>query len=117
LRIFYSETHFAHNPSSEIFDGWVRFNSLEGPERATRILEALHQNDWAEIIPPIDFVLNPILEVHDKDYVDLFAIAWSEWLQANPEVSMNADDSALLLATFPPADWRHRPEGLLRRAD
>ena len=116
MKIFYSEAHLAHNPPFEVFDGGMRVPNLEAPERATRILTSLQKTDWAEIAAPFDFGLDPILSVHDDDYVNYLASAWSEWLETNPEVSDANDKSALLPATFPPAGWRHRPAGLLGRA-
>lgn len=116
MKIFYSEVHVAHAPPFEVYEGGVRMPMLEVPERATRILTALEQTDWAEIHEPADFGLEPILAVHDKDYLSFLASAWTEWLATPPESRFVDDKSMLLPATFPPAGWRHKPEGLLGRA-
>ena len=116
MKIFYSDIHLNHAPPFEVYEGGVRMPMLEVPERATRILTALQQTDWAEIHEPADFGLDPILAVHDKDYVSFLASAWTEWLAAPPEADFVTDKSALMPATFPPGGWRHKPEGLLGRS-
>lgn len=112
MHIFYSETHQLHNPPFELFDGGQRIPYLENPDRMERILSALKEMDWAEIQPPEDFGLNPILGVHNKDYVDFLHTAYEEWTQ----VKTDYEKTALLPATFPPEGWSHRPKSLLGRA-
>ena len=86
LKVFYSETHQRHSPAFEVFEGGVRTLYLEMPERVERILAALSAVSWVEILPPLDFGLEPVLAVHDHDYVDFVAAAWNEWLVTEPEV-------------------------------
>src|SRR6266508_503009 len=116
MKIFYSDIHLGHAPEFEVYEGGVRMPTFEVPERATRILAALKQIGWADIHEPAVFELEPILAVHDKDYVSFLASAWTEWQATAPEIESAIDKSALMPATFPPAGWRHRPEGLLGRA-
>lgn len=116
MKIFYSTAHLRHAPTFEVFDGGVRVPIFEVPERATRILAALQQTDWAEILPPDDFGLDPILAVHDRGYVEFLASAWTEWLATDPEAGTAADKSALLPATFALRNQARRPASLLGRA-
>jgi acetoin utilization deacetylase AcuC-like enzyme len=116
MKIFYSEAHLAHFPPFEVFEGGIRVPNFETPDRAIRILAALQNTGWADIHPPLDFGQDPIRSVHDPDYLDFLASAWTEWLAANPEAGAAADGSALLPATFPPAGWRRKPDSLLGRA-
>jgi acetoin utilization deacetylase AcuC-like enzyme len=116
MKIFYSDTHLKHAPTFEVFDGGVRVPNFEMPERATRILAALQKTDWAEVHPPTDFGLDPILAVHNRDYVDFLASAWSEWLAAAPEAESASDKSALLPATFALRGQAHRAKSILGRA-
>src|SRR5512141_2017984 len=95
MKVYYSEAHRQHNPSFEVLDGGLRVPYLESPERMDRILNALHETDWAQIIEPKDFGLDPIYEVHDKEYLDFLASAWTEWLAFEA-----TDHSVLLPATF-----------------
>lgn len=116
MKIFYSDLHFQHAPAFEVFDGGVRVPTFEVPERAERILAALRKTDWAEIHPPVDFGLDPILAVHDRDYVEFLASAWTEWLATDPEAESATDKSALLPATFALRGQAHRAKSLLGRA-
>ena len=111
MKIFYSETHRRHEPPFEVFDGGLRVPYLENPDRMDKILTALYTVDWADIHTPKDFGLDPILAVHDKEYLDFLASAWTEWLATAPQ-----DSSTLLPATFALRRHPHKPKSLLGRA-
>jgi acetoin utilization deacetylase AcuC-like enzyme len=110
MKVFYSEEHRRHEPPFEVFDGGLRVPYLENTDRMDRILNALSQVDWAEVCAPIDFGLDPIHAVHDREYIDFLALCWSEWLASEAE-----DKSVLLPATFALRRQSHRPTGLLGR--
>jgi acetoin utilization deacetylase AcuC-like enzyme len=112
--VFYSEAHLQHNPPFEVFDGGERVPNFEVPERAERILTALKPTTWAGIFSPDDFGLEPILAVHDSGYIDFLQTAFDEWMQT--ETEPRYEKSALLPSTFPPGNWRRRPQTLLGRA-
>lgn len=116
LKVFYSETHQRHSPAFEVFEGGVRTLYLEMPERVERIRESLRLVDWAELHPPLDFGLEPILAVHDHDYVDFLAAAWNEWLITEPDIVPGSDRAVLLPATFALRGQHHRPASLLGKA-
>ena len=111
MKIFYSETHRKHEPPFEVFDGGLRTPYLENPDRMDRILNSLKDTDWAEILEPTDFGLEPIFEVHDREYMDFLASSWTEWLDSNPK-----DPSVLLPATFALRRHPQKPASLLGRA-
>ncbi len=111
MKVFYSEVHRGHDPAFELFDGGLRVPYLENPDRMDKILNALRGVHWAEIIEPDDFGLDPIHAVHDKEYVDFLASAWTEWLATEPQ-----DPSALLPATFALRRQPQKPKSLLGRA-
>ena len=111
MKIFYSETHRKHEPSFEVFDGGLRTPYLENPDRMDRILKALGDTDWADVIEPTDFGLDPIYAVHDEDYIHFLASSWTEWLDSKPK-----DPSTLLPATFALRRHPQRPASLLGRA-
>jgi acetoin utilization deacetylase AcuC-like enzyme len=111
MKVYYSEAHRKHEPPFEIFDGGLRVPYLENPDRMDRILNALHAIDWAEILEPRDFGLDPIYAVHDKDYVDFLASCWTEWLDSEAK-----DKSTLLPATFALRRHPQKPTSLLGRA-
>ena len=111
MKISYSDAHRKHEPPFELFDGGLRVPYLENPDRMDRILEALRRMDWAEVFEPADFGLDPILAVHDKEYLDFLASCWAEWLATDA-----VDKSTLLPATFALRRHPHRPASLLGRA-
>ena len=112
MQVFYSDNHKLHNPPFELFDGGQRVTYLENPDRMERILSFLRDLDWTEILDPEDFGLDPILAVHDADYVDFLRNAFEEWMQEETTY----EKTALLPATFPPRGWPHRPKSILGRA-
>jgi acetoin utilization deacetylase AcuC-like enzyme len=112
VHVYYSNIHQLHNPPFELFDGGQHMPYLESPERMERILSALKERDWAEILVPEDFGLDPILAVHAADYVDFLRTAYEDWTQVKTDYAKEA----LLPATFPPRGWSHRPKSLLGRA-
>jgi acetoin utilization deacetylase AcuC-like enzyme len=112
MKVFYSDAHRQHNPPFELFEGGVRVPYLENPERMERILAVLKDQDWVEILAPIDFGLDPILAVHDADYMDFLRTAYDEWTQEETDY----EKTALMPATFPPRGCSHKPKSLLGRA-
>jgi len=111
MKIFYSETHRKHEPPFEMFDGGLRVPYLENTDRMDQILKVLREKSWAGFHEPADFGLDPILAVHDKDYMDFLASAWTEWLASEPK-----DPSTLIPATFALRRHPQRPKSLLGRA-
>jgi acetoin utilization deacetylase AcuC-like enzyme len=112
MQVFYSDTHRFHNPPFELFDGGQHMPYLENPERMERILSALESQDWVEILETEDFGLDPILAVHDTEYVDFLRTAYEEWMQEETTY----EKKALLPANFPARGWSRRPKSLLGRA-
>jgi acetoin utilization deacetylase AcuC-like enzyme len=100
MKIFYSEVHRKHDPPFEVFDGGAHVPYFENPERMDKILAALHKTDWAELVEPMDFGLDPIHAVHDKGYITFLASCWTEWLASDPEVAAAPETHAFLPATF-----------------
>jgi acetoin utilization deacetylase AcuC-like enzyme len=111
MKVYYSEAHRKHEPPFEVFDGGLRTPYLENSDRMDRILNVLRETDWAEIVKPKDFGVNPIYAVHAKDYVDFLASSWTEWLASEAE-----DKSTLLPATFALRRHPPKPTSLLGRA-
>jgi acetoin utilization deacetylase AcuC-like enzyme len=111
MKVFYTEAHRLHNPPFEVFDGGLRTPYMENPDRMDRILNALRESGNAEILEPADFGLDPILAVHDSEYIEFLASCWAEWLDSQPQ-----DSSVLLPATFALRRTPQRPTSLLGRA-
>jgi acetoin utilization deacetylase AcuC-like enzyme len=100
MKIFYSEEHRNHYPPFEVFDGGKRVPYYENPDRMDQILAALKMVNWVEMNEPMDFGLDPILAVHDRDYINFLASCWTEWLASDPEVAATPEQHAFLPATF-----------------
>ena len=111
MKVFYSEAHRDHYPPFEVFDGGLRVPYLENPDRMDQILNALGGVDWADVIEPADYGLDPIHAVHDKEYIDFLASCWTEWLATAAK-----DKSTLLPATFALRRNPQKPKSLLGRA-
>ncbi len=100
MKIFYSEEHRKHDPPFEVFDGGKRVPYYENPDRMDRVLSALNKTDWVELVEPTDFGLDPILAVHDREYINFLASCWTEWLASDPEAGAAPEQHAFLPATF-----------------
>ncbi len=100
MKIFYSEVHREHYPPFELFDGGKRMPYFENPDRVDRILNSLNETDWAEIVEPTDFGLDPITAVHDKNYLSFLDSCWNEWLDSDPTLLAASETHAFLPATF-----------------
>jgi acetoin utilization deacetylase AcuC-like enzyme len=111
MKVIYSEVHRKHAPPFEVFDGGLRTPYMENSDRMDRILNALHEMGWAEVCGPKDFGLDPVLAVHDKDYINFLASCWTEWLDSEAQ-----DKSTLLPATFALRRQPQKPTSLLGRA-
>src|SRR5215208_2969458 len=111
MKVFYSEAHRKHEPPFEVFDGGLRTPYMENTDRMDRILNALNDVDWADVCEPKDYGLDPVYEVHDRDYIDFLASCWTEWLASEAK-----DKSTLLPATFALRRHPQKPTGLLGRA-
>jgi acetoin utilization deacetylase AcuC-like enzyme len=116
MKTFYSDTHRKHQPPFEVFDGGKRVPYLENTDRIDRILNALAKTDWAELTPPVDFGLDPIYAVHDRDYIVFLESAWREWLILDPEVAADPEQNAFLPATFALRRKPRVPSTLLGKA-
>lgn len=115
MNVYYSETHAAHAPPFEIFDGGEKVANFEVPQRMERILAALRADGRFEILPPDDFGLEPIRAVHEEGYLSFLSTAFEEWMST--PLDADYERNALLPATFPPAGWRNRvPQSILGRA-
>jgi acetoin utilization deacetylase AcuC-like enzyme len=87
MQIIYSDKHKFHNTDQVIFEG-NPFVTDEVPQRMDTILEALATTDWGNIIQPKDHGLEPILLVHDSDYVAFLKTVYEQnksyYQQAEP---------------------------------
>lgn len=80
MKTVYSEDHKLHHGQAELIDGQLK-PPVEKPERAEMILRSVQEVGLGEVIPPEDFGLEPILRVHDSEFVTFLQTAYSEWLE------------------------------------
>ena len=76
MHSFWDERQRLHAPEGEFFNGAMH-PAAESPERVAAIVETVGGTH-----APVDRGLAPILEVHDRFYVDFLKTAHSDWLAA-----------------------------------
>ncbi|GGX60931.1 histone deacetylase family protein [Saccharospirillum salsuginis] len=79
MKTYYSPKHRLRQPKAELHDGqWVP--SFESPERMDHILEALKARGLDEPLEPGGYGMDPVLAVHDADYIEFLASVWERWV-------------------------------------
>ncbi|MDN3520492.1 histone deacetylase family protein [Halomonas ramblicola] len=76
--IVHSETTKARRAKTEL-DGGQLVPPWECPERVDMILEGLRSAGLDDVQAPREHGLEPVLAVHDADYVDFLATCWDDW--------------------------------------
>src|SRR6202022_3122258 len=77
----YSDKHFLRNPRTELYGGEL-VTPHECAQRAEYVLERVKATGLGDVIAPAQFGLEPVLRVHDADFVEFLGSAWSDWLAA-----------------------------------
>ena len=114
MKVVYSETHRQHHPPFEILEGGEKVPMFESPDRMDIILAALEKTGWAELVPPIDFGLAPILAVHDPDYIEFLQNGFTDWQVEGGQLKHQVGN-VLMGTTFPPRRWQHKPTSVAGR--
>lgn len=83
MKAAYTDMHTRHAPAEITLRGLIAAN-LEVPGRAEHLLHAL-QAGGHEIVAPRDFGMEPILAIHDRDYIEFLRTAYTRWHEAFPE--------------------------------
>ncbi len=73
-----SDTHRLHAPKGEIHGGEL-VTPFESAFRVELILEAVRAAGHGPVIEPDPFDLEPVLAVHDADYVGFLQSVWERW--------------------------------------
>ena len=105
----YTERHRLRNPKTELFGGQL-VEPFERPERIDTILARLRARQLGEIIPPREFGLDPILRVHDAEYIAFLRDCWRDWTAAGHagEALPTAWPSRCMNRMVPPRDIEGR---------
>jgi len=77
VQTVYSDKHALHGTDQVQFLGYP-FYMDEVPARAWKILEAVQEAQLGPVVAPSDYGLEPILAVHDRDFVDFLRTAYDE---------------------------------------
>ena len=81
MRTVYSEQHRLRDARTELYGGEL-VQPFEKPSRAETVLRVVRESGLGEISPPEAFSLEPVLAVHDADYIAFLETAWQEWQDA-----------------------------------
>ena len=77
----YSEKHLLRNPRTELYGGEL-VAPHECAQRAEFVLGRVKATGLGDIIAPSQFGLEPVVRVHDAEFVEFLSSAWTEWLDA-----------------------------------
>jgi acetoin utilization deacetylase AcuC-like enzyme len=116
MNVLYSESHRAHDPPFEIFEGGKIVPYLETPERVDRILASLQDLAWIDLNEPEVWSSNGFPAIHDKSYITFLETAWREWRRYNASGSDLTKIDPLLPATFALRRPSILPETILGKA-
>jgi acetoin utilization deacetylase AcuC-like enzyme len=103
MNTIYTPAHLAHAPAREFLDGEL-VDVFEKPHRAELILSAVRETGLGEVLPPDDFGMEPIAQVHTPDYLDFLQRAYAAWIVEGRGPAPVYPD------TFFKAPFSHRPD-------
>ena len=81
MRTVYSEQHRLRDAKTELYGGEL-VQPFEKPSRAETVLRVVRESGLGEISAPEAFSQDPVLAVHDADYIAFLQTAWQEWRDA-----------------------------------
>jgi acetoin utilization deacetylase AcuC-like enzyme len=77
----FSADHLRRNARTELYGGEL-VRPHECPERAQIVLDRVRSERLGEVRAPSKFGLGPLLRVHDEQFIDFLATAWTDWVAA-----------------------------------
>ncbi|WP_366510403.1 hypothetical protein [Marivita sp.] len=81
METIYSEDHKLRDAQTELYGGQLVY-PFERPSRLDYIHARLTEVGLGPITAPDSFGMEPILAVHDAEYVDFLQSAWDRWQAA-----------------------------------
>lgn len=78
METIFTERHKLRNSKTELFGGQL-VEPFERPSRAEYIIERVREADLGLISEPDDFGMDPILAIHDADFIAFLQVAWPDW--------------------------------------
>lgn len=82
-----SDAHRQHQPTGELYEGQL-VTPFESPDRWDHIVTALDTGGFGEPVAPEPIDLDTLGEVHDRNYVDFLAEAWTLWTEEGHTADM-----------------------------
>lgn len=81
METIFTERHVLRNSKTELHGGQF-VEPFERPSRAEFIIDRVRKVNLGPISDPDDFGLDPILAIHDADFIAFLQGAWSDWQSA-----------------------------------
>lgn len=81
METIFTERHRLRNAKTELYGGQL-VEPFERPSRAEYIIGRVREVGLGPVAPPEDFGMEPILAVHDADFVAFLQVAWEDWVEA-----------------------------------
>ena len=78
MKTIYSEKHKLRDAKTELFGGEL-VQPFERPSRAQYIHDRIVEVGLGPIVPPNEYGMDPILRIHDADFVQFLQDAWPLW--------------------------------------
>ena len=80
MRTIFSEQHRLRDAKTELYGGEL-VKPFERPSRADMVVEAVRTAKLGSVEAPESFSMDPVLRIHDADFVSFLETAWKEWSQ------------------------------------
>ena len=78
MKTIFSEQHRLRDAKTELYGGEL-VKPFERPSRADMVIEAVRTSGIGSVEAPETFSLDPVLRIHDADFVTFLENAWEEW--------------------------------------
>ena len=80
MRTIFSEQHRLRDAKTELYGGEL-VKPFERPSRADMVVDAVRNAELGPVEAPESFSIDPVLRIHDADFVAFLETAWQEWSQ------------------------------------
>ena len=78
MKTIYTDQHRLRDAQTELYGGEL-VKPFERPSRADTVIAAVRDSTLGPVEAPDEFSLDPVLRVHDADFVSFLESAWGEW--------------------------------------
>lgn len=78
METIFTERHNLRNSKTELCGGLL-VEPFERPSRAEYIIGRVREVGLGPVSDPDDFGIDPILAIHDHDFIEFLKVAWDDW--------------------------------------